>query len=71
MKKIGWIVLIFITLIVAAYLYSVFFKPNYGGTNILGVLLLGLTLGGIIAFLVFKLYVTNRKEQKLQKVHTR
>lgn len=71
MKKIGWIVLIFITLIVAAYLYSVFFKPNYGGTNILGVLLLGLTLGGIIAFLVFKLYVTNRKEQKItESSHT-
>lgn len=70
-KKIGWIILIFIALIVVGYLYSVLFKPNYGGTNIIGVLLLGLVLGGVIAFLLFKLYVTNRKEQKItESSHT-
>ncbi len=66
-KQFSWIVLILIILIIIGYLYSAFFKPNYGGTNIMGVLLLGLALGGVIAFLAFQLYTTNRREQKIME----
>ena len=70
-KQFSWIVLILIILIIIGYLYSAFFKPNYGGTNIMGVLLLGLALGGVIAFLAFQLYSTNRREQKIiESSHT-
>lgn len=70
-KQFSWIVLILIILIIIGYLYSAFFKPNYGGTNIMGVLLLGLALGGVIAFLAFQLYTTNRREQKtIESSHT-
>ena len=52
-------------IVLLAWLYSVFFKPTYGGTNVMGILLLGLLLGGIIAFLAFKLF---QKEKPAVKV---
>lgn len=70
-KKLGWILGIILSLFLIGYLYSVFFKPVYGGSNVMGVLLLGLALGGLIAFLVFKLYVADRRERKItESSHT-
>ncbi|VBB47348.1 conserved hypothetical protein [uncultured Paludibacter sp.] len=70
-KQITRILLALTVLVVIGYLYSVFIKPNYGGTNIIGVLLLGLALGGLIAFLIFKLYAADRKEKKIiESSHT-
>lgn len=55
-EKIGWGIGLVIVLFLAAYLYSVFFKPNYyGGGNTMGLLIIGLLLGAIITFLAYKL----------------
>lgn len=70
-KKLGWIIGIILVLFLTGYLYSVFFKPVYGGTNTMGILLVGLVLGAIIAFLAFRLYVVGKRERKItESSHT-
>lgn len=53
------------------YLYSVFFKPTYGGnSNVLGILFFGLLLGGVIAFLIFKLMASKKTTTSVETRHT-
>lgn len=58
-------------LVLIAWLYSAFFKPSYGGTNVMGILLLGLLLGGVIAFLLAMVLRGNKQETKVvESSHT-
>lgn len=52
-RKIGIIAGIILVILLSGYIYSTFFRPQYGNNNnITGILLLGLLLGGAIAALV-------------------
>ena len=65
LKYIIWIIVVLLALIVIGVIYSSFFKPTYGGNNFLSFLIAGLIIGGIISYLLFRLYAVNRKEQKI------
>lgn len=68
LEKIGWGIGLLFALFIGAYLYSTFFKPNYyGGGNTLGLLLIGLLLGAVIAYLAFKLFTKNRQQEKISE----
>ena len=54
-KIIAWVIVAILGLFLTGYLYSTFFKPTYGSGNVIGILLFGLILGAVIAFLIFKL----------------
>ena len=54
-KIFAWVFGAILVLFLMGYLYSTFFKPTYGSGNVMGILLFGLVLGAVIAFLVFKL----------------
>lgn len=70
-KIIGWSLAIIIVLFLLGYLYSAFFKPMRGATNVIGMLVIGLLLGGIIAFLISKLLGGNKSGQRVvESSHT-
>lgn len=55
-KIISWVLGILMLLLVVGFIYSTFFRPIYGDrSNMLGLIIFGLVLGGVIAYLIFKL----------------
>lgn len=58
--------------LIAGFIYSTFFKTTYGGSNnVVGLLLLGLLIGGLIAFLIFKLINKGQKQAQItESSHT-
>ncbi|MHB9056050.1 MAG: DUF4230 domain-containing protein [Paludibacteraceae bacterium] len=70
-KTVGYIAIVVLGLFLAAYLYSVFIKPTvYGGSNTMGMMVLGLVLGGLIVFLIVKLLSKKQAEIKAESSHT-
>lgn len=70
-KKIGWFLAIIIILLGSVYLYSIFFRPLHTSTNATGILLVGLFLGGAVAFLAAKLLGEKKsKENITESSHT-
>lgn len=70
-KTVGYIAIVVLGLFLAAYLYSVFIKPTvYGGSNTMGMMILGLVLGGLIVFLIVKLLSKKQAEIKAESSHT-
>ncbi|WP_298647369.1 DUF4230 domain-containing protein [uncultured Proteiniphilum sp.] len=57
LKRIGLITVAILLLLVAGFLYRIFFRPSYAGSgNILGILIFGLLIGILIAWLLFQLW---------------
>ncbi len=53
-----WIAAGIIVLLLVGFFYATFIRPSYGGTsntNLIGFMVFGLLIGGLIAFLIFKL----------------
>ena len=70
-KTFGYIAIALLGLFLAAYLYSVFFKPvAYGSTNTMGMMVLGIILGGLIVFLIVKLLSRKQVEISAESSHT-
>ena len=70
-KTFGYIAIVVSGLFLAAYLYSVFIKPAAGGgSNTMGMMVLGLILGGIIVFLILKLLSGKQTEISAENSHT-
>ncbi|MEA4917194.1 DUF4230 domain-containing protein [Proteiniphilum sp.] len=56
-KRIGIVTAAILLLLIAGFLYRTFFKPTYAGTgNILGILIFGLLIGIVTAWLLFQLW---------------
>lgn len=56
-KRAGIIAAIVLLLLIGGFLYRTFFKPSYvGNGNVIGVLIVGLLIGIIIAWLLFQLW---------------
>ena len=72
LKTIGWVAGIIITILLAGFIYSSFFRPVYGnGQNVIGLVIFGLIIGGLIAFLAFKLLSKNKSQSNtLVSSHT-
>jgi len=72
LKYIWWFAGVVIILFLIGYIYSTFFKPtNYGGTDISGMLVIGLFLGAVIAFLAIKLLDKDHQRTKtVESSHT-
>lgn len=72
LKIIGWIVAVIITILLAGFIYTSFFKPVYGGgQNVIGLIIFGLIIGAIIAFLIVKLAnVKKKKSSTVVSSHT-
>ena len=70
-KIFAWVFGAILVLFLMGYLYSTFFKPTYGSGNVMGILLFGLVLGAVIAFLVFKLVSKSRSKATIaESSHT-
>lgn len=70
-KTLLYVFLILLVLLLAGYIYSIFFKPTYNGSNnMISVLIMGLLLGGIIAFLIFKLVSDKNGKNIVRSSHT-
>ncbi|MFA7104713.1 MAG: DUF4230 domain-containing protein [Dysgonamonadaceae bacterium] len=70
-KKIRTVALLIVVaialLLLAGYIYNTFFRTNYvAGNNTIGPLIIGLFIGGIIAFLIFKLINANKIESGIR-----
>jgi hypothetical protein len=66
-----WVIGALLVLFLTGYLYATFFKPNYGGGNIMGMMLFGLFLGALITFLIFKLVTKNKPNSPIaESSHT-
>lgn len=67
LKIIGWVAGVVITILLAGFIYSSFFKPVYAnGQNVIGLIIFGLIIGGIITFLAFKLIGISKSKSKSQ-----
>lgn len=70
-KTIGWIAGIIITILLAGFIYSSFFRPVYGnGQNVIVLIIFGLIIGGLIAFLSFKLLTAKSQSSTVVSSHT-
>lgn len=72
LKKIFWTVTVLLSVLLIAYLYSVFFRPTYHApqTNI-GVLGVGLLLGGFTTLLLIRAFSKNKpKDDSNDSSHT-
>ena len=70
-KRAGLIIIIVLLLLVAGSLYRTFFKPYYGGSNnIITVLVFGLIIGIIIAWLLFQLWNMRKAQSTSLSTHT-
>lgn len=57
-----------VLLLLAGFVYKTFFRPQYTGTgNVAGILLLGLLIGAVIAYLIFQL---RRVQKSISSVRT-
>lgn len=66
LKIIGWVAGIVITVLLAGFVYSSFFRPMYGsGQNVIGLIVFGLIIGGIIAFLAFRLATIKKTQSQI------
>ncbi len=70
LKKIGYLAIALLLLFLASYIYSLFFKPTVAGGNSTGLMLIGLILGGVIVFLIFKLLAKTEKSVQTISSHT-
>lgn len=66
LKKIAYFAIALLVLLLAGYIYSLFFKPlaNESGNSVV-LILMGIILGGIIVFLIFRLI---SKTERIQEV---
>lgn len=65
-KRIGIIATVIFLLFIAGFLYRTFFRPIYpGNENILGILIFGLLIGIIIAWLLFKLWGMRKSQSTI------
>lgn len=56
LKIVWWVLAITAIALLAGFIYSTFFRPVYGGgQNVIGLIIFGLIIGSVIAFLTFKL----------------
>lgn len=66
LKKIAYIAVALLFLLLAGYIYSLFFKPVAGGSgNSILLVILGLLLGGFIVYLILKL-LNKSTENRIQ-----
>lgn len=71
LKKIGWGVLLLFCIAITVFLYTTLFRPRYGNSNVFPMLIAGLLLGIVIAYLSFQLISIRRREKKtLESSHT-
>lgn len=70
-KNIKYWILALAAILLMGIIYSFFFKESSGqATNIVGLLLLGIVVGGIIAFLLAKLMAKNKGAVIVESSHT-
>ncbi len=73
-QQIKWFAIIAIVLYIIGSLYALFFKDNYvsntGGSNTLGLLIVGLLLGGALMFFISKSFKKNEVVKVTESSHT-
>ncbi len=72
-QKLAWIAGGILLLLIIGLFYSTFFKPTIASTsapNITGLLLVGLLLGAVIMFLIWKLTSLGKKNVTTESSHT-